>query len=65
MLNKTYAEAITEQARKQFDNFQNGGNGRIPEGSAIIGFIYDVLERDVDMDIDDEYLKLRKESKTQ
>jgi len=57
MQNKTYAEAITEQARKQFDNFQNGGNGRIPEGSAIIGFIYDVLERDVDMDIDDEFLR--------
>jgi hypothetical protein len=54
---KTYAEVITQQAQKQLNNFLNGGSDRIPEGSAIIGFIYDVLERDVDMDIDDEFLR--------
>jgi len=59
---KTYAEVITQQAQKQLNNFLNGGPGRIPPGSAIIGFIYDVLERDVDMDIDDEYLRLRKKA---
>lgn len=54
---KSYAEVITELAQQKNDNLMNGGQGRT-DAAAIVGFIYDVLERDVEIDIDEEYIKM-------
>ena len=56
---KTYAEVITQQAQRVYDEYMNGAILPRTDANAI-SFIYDVLERDVEMDIDDEYIKLVK-----
>jgi len=57
---KTYAEVITYEAKRVHDAFLNGANQKATD-ARVIGYIYDVEERDVEIDIDDEYLRIIKE----
>ena len=49
---KTYAEVITHEAQRIIDQ---GAVIAPAEVADTISFIYDVLSRDVEIDIDDEY----------
>ena len=49
---KTYAEVITHEAQRIIDQ---GAVIAPAEVADTISFIYDVLPRDVEIDIDDEY----------
>ena len=57
---KTYAEVIAQQADQLNSAYLNGVI--LPQTDArVIGFIYGVEERNVEIDIDEEYIRMVKE----
>lgn len=54
---KTYAEVITKEAQRVCKAWVTDRT-YLPTNAGVISFIYGVEERDVDIDIDDEFIKM-------
>lgn len=57
---KTYEEMIALQARKRFEHYENSGSFNIFNCAAVIGYIYGVLECDVEVDIEEKFIEIVK-----